>query len=85
MTPIGVIVLAVVAFISFTGVICNPIDGGTEDECQDYQRDACFFLYLPVCGSDGVNYGNLCEFCHAKRSDPQLWLVSKEACLKTNK
>ncbi|XP_056431062.1 double-headed protease inhibitor, submandibular gland-like isoform X2 [Hyla sarda] len=81
MTPIGVIVLAVVAFISFTGVICNPNDGGTEpkDECKDY-KEACTREYKPVCGSDQNTYNNKCLFCNAKKTKADLELVAEGPC-----
>ncbi|KAJ6668053.1 hypothetical protein lerEdw1_016374 [Lerista edwardsae] len=74
----------VFVYILILGV---PSKGHKEDECGQYpepakgQATACTFEYRPVCGSDGVTYGNKCLFCIAKReSGGKITIKHKGTC-----
>lgn len=47
------------------GEFCEKPAGTCGDDLQSGicvpTPDACFFIYLPVCGCDGVTYGNDCD------------------------
>ena len=51
-----------------------------EDPCE---LRICTLEFDPVCGSDGVTYGNLCQFNFAKRCDnPDLEIENRGVCGK---
>lgn len=43
-------------------------------------RRPCPALYLPVCASDGVSYGNQCEFEASKCRNPGIRVISPGRC-----
>lgn len=61
-------VLAIAAAILATASAA-PVNSTEPRKCE---LIPCTREYLPVCGSDGVTYGNDCEFDVAKCSSPDL-------------
>ncbi|KAK7088588.1 hypothetical protein V1264_022494 [Littorina saxatilis] len=57
--------LALAAFGS-TDAVCGPT--------------VCNLLWDPICGSDGVTYGNQCMFNAQKECDPSLTVVKPGQC-----
>lgn len=59
----------------------NTVLGGGGDSCLKQ----CTRIFLPVCGSDGATYNNLCLLeiadCESKaKGGPGVTLVSESAC-----
>ncbi|XP_077121846.1 ovomucoid-like isoform X2 [Ranitomeya variabilis] len=68
MKSIGGIAFAIVAFTSFTGIICNPVETEIEPNCDVYTPVPdmgliCTRIYKPVCGTNGRTYSSECDLC----------------------
>uniref|UniRef100_A0A8C5MZ91 Kazal-like domain-containing protein n=1 Tax=Leptobrachium leishanense TaxID=445787 RepID=A0A8C5MZ91_9ANUR len=58
---------------------CNS--KGEKVDCESYRgRNACTLDYNPRCGSDGISYGNECQYCMAQNSKEGLTLMNVGRC-----
>ena len=56
---------------------CQVIQGMPQCKCQE----ACSLHYLPVCGSDGKTYGNLCALkTHACQNNKNITVANNGEC-----
>ncbi|XP_062977611.1 serine protease inhibitor Kazal-type 5 [Elgaria multicarinata webbii] len=69
--------------------IRNDEECEKEDKCKHLseaeqgESAMCPMDYNPICGSNGVTYGNLCVFCYAKRkSKGDLTIIHEGGCKK---
>jgi len=62
-------ILPVVALAFFIFAGCTKDDGYAA--CTDEQKAAemCTMEYMPVCGDDGMTYGNACAACASQNID----------------
>lgn len=74
------IVFAVLLPLALSAKINNPkmtipIRGGP------IKLEPCPRIYLPVCGSDGITYGNSCELKNAQKKNSNLSMVRNGKCI----
>ncbi|KAK7138465.1 hypothetical protein R3I94_013937 [Phoxinus phoxinus] len=52
-------------------------DGARVPNCR-YSSNICTMQYAPVCGSNGITYGNECMLCGAIRGSKTKILIQKQ-------
>ncbi|XP_041725939.1 trypsin inhibitor ClTI-1-like [Coregonus clupeaformis] len=56
-------------------------DGSIEPNCPKYNLFMCTAQYDPVCGTDGITYGNECELCYENmKHNRHVHIRSKGEC-----
>ncbi|MEE6479701.1 hypothetical protein FKM82_012339 [Ascaphus truei] len=57
---------------------------GEKLDCSSYTGNMCTMEFQAHCGTDGVTYGNRCNYCHAQRKKSTLSLLFVEHCYYNN-
>lgn len=77
--------VSLVLMISFVIVISSTIEASAIPEpdnspSRGRSSCACPRMYDPICGSNGITYGNECTFLCAARKRTDLRIVRRDAC-----
>lgn len=74
--------VTVVLMISIVVIISLTIEASAIPEPGPYSRSSCACprMYDPICGSNGITYGNECTFLCAARKKADLTILKRDAC-----
>ncbi|XP_054636057.1 serine protease inhibitor Kazal-type 1-like [Dunckerocampus dactyliophorus] len=72
---LGLLLVCVAADIKNSGMPREPSCAGATKNMM------CVMVYIPVCGSDGITYGNECVLCATIQASGRNILIAKDgAC-----
>lgn len=70
----------VILAVTIVAIISSTIEASAIPEPRGRSSCACPRMYDPICGSNGITYGNECTFLCAQSKRTDLKMVRRDAC-----
>lgn len=72
--------VTVALMMAIVAIIASTIEASAIPEPYSRSSCACPRMYDPICGSNGITYGNECTFLCAARKKTDLTITKRDAC-----